>query len=305
MNLRPSRRESLLCALGVLSGLRRRASATDGGIPVRLAISESILGDVNLNDARVAMNLWIKRMVAEVNVVLDPKLFSPIQDIVDRARRGQLDAIALNVIEYRLIAELLDPSQIVTAQGGAGVEQYLILAREKSGVRSVGDLKGQRFCMLKTPKMCIAPAWLQNLLEEARLGPPEQFFSVLNSDAKVSRVVLPVFFGQTDACMVTRHGFDMTCELNPQIGRDLKIIATSAPVVVNFYIFRKNFQAAPRERLIRTISGLRNGSAGDQLATLFQFDALTVRDGSSLTSALAVLEQADRLKSRSTTAGHK
>ncbi len=48
--------------LGVTRRLPAAQSAADGGAPLRLAISKSLVGDVNLNDARAAMQIWIKQM---------------------------------------------------------------------------------------------------------------------------------------------------------------------------------------------------------------------------------------------------
>jgi phosphonate transport system substrate-binding protein len=298
-----SRRHTLALMLGGGCWLPPTLSAADSSAPVHLAISESVVGDVNLNDARAAMLVWIKRLTDDLNVVIDPKLFNSTQEIVERMRRGQLDAVAVNVIEYRQIADLLDPNQIVASRGAAGPQQYLILARQSSGVRQLGDLKGRRFCMLKTPVMCVAPAWLTTLLEEGHYPPAEQFFASVVTDAKFSRVVLPVFFGQADACLTSKRGFDTMCELNPQVAKDLKVIASSPLLVVNFYIFRKNYQSPNREKLIKAIMNLPGTVAGRQLMTLFQFDDLGVRDAGCLAAALSILEAADRARGRRGTGG--
>jgi phosphonate transport system substrate-binding protein len=300
-----SRRHALALMLGAGGWLAAALEAADGGASVRLAISETVGGEVNLNDARAAMLVWTKRLTEDLNVVIDPKLFNSTQEIVDRTRKGQLDAMAVNVIEYRQIADLLDSSQIIGAAGAAGLEQYLILVKQNSGIRQIGDLKGRRLCTLKNPKMCVAPAWLFTILEEGHHGPAEQFFGSVVSDAKFSRVVLPVFFGHADACLTTKRGFDTMCELNPQVAKDLKAIASSPLMAVNFYIFRKNFQGLNREKLIKAILSLPNTVAGRQLATLFQFEDLGVRDASCLGSVLGVLDAADRYRGRRGAGGRK
>lgn len=300
-----SRRRTLALMLGASRWLPGALAAAESGTPVRLAISQSVVGDVNLNDARAAMLIWIKRMTQDLNVVLDPKLFSTTQEILDRTRKGQLDAMAINVIEYRQIAHLLDSSQIVASAGAAGLEQYLILAKQSTGIRQLGDLKGRRLCTLKTPKMCVAPDWLFTLLEEGHHGPAEQFFGSVVTDAKFSRVVLPVFFGQADACLTTKRGFDTMCELNPQVAKDLKAIATSPAMVVSFYIFLKSCPSANREKVIKAISSLPTTVAGKQLATLFQFEDLGIRDASCLASALGLLDAADRARGRRGAGGRK
>lgn len=65
-------------------------------------------------------------------------------------------------------------------------------------------------------------------------------------------------------------------------------------MVLCFYVFHKNYHGATRERFAKVYTGVRNGAASAQLATLFQFDTLTVRDASCLASALSLLDAADR-----------
>jgi len=298
LNTTGSRRHALALLLGAWRWVPQALAAADSGAPVHLAISESVMGDVNLNDARAAMQVWLKRMTQDLNLVFDSKLFATTQEILEGTHKGQFDCIALNIIEYRQIADLLDSSQIVTSAGAAGLEEYLILVKRDGGVRQLADLKGRRLSMLKTPKMCVAPAWLSTILDEGHYGPAEQFFGSVATDAKFSRVVLPVFFGQAEACLTSKRGFDTMGELNPQVSRDLKVLASSPAMVVNFYIFRKNYQGVQREKVIRALSGLGESAAGRQLATLFQFDALTVRDAGCLASVLGVLERADRAHGR-------
>ena len=300
-----SRRHALALMLGAGRWLPGALAAANGGAPVRLAISETLVGDVNLNDARVAMSVWIKRITQDLNVVVDPKLFNTTQEILDRTRRGQLDAMALNVVEYRQIADLLDSSQIIASAGAAGLQQYLILANQNSGIRQLGDLKGRRLCALKTPQTCVAPSWLCTILEQGHYGPAEHFFSSVVTEAKISRVVLPVFFGRAEACLTTKRGFETMCELNPQVAGNLKVIASSPPMIVTFYIFRKNYQSVNREKAIRVISSLPTTVAGRQLATLFQFDDLAIRDVSCLASALSVLDATERVRIRAGAGGRK
>ena len=284
--------------LALMLGAPTLATAFQNGAPLRFAISETVLGEVNMNDVRPAMQFWIERMNRELSVVIDPNVVNTTQEIQDRVRKGQIDAVALSINEYRAIAEFLDSSQIITSAGVAGQDQYVILAHRNSGIRQLGDLKGRRLSMYRNPKMCVASVWLYTILEEGRYSPAEQFFASMASDVKLARVVLPVFFGQADACLTTRRGFETMCELNPQVARDLKEVVSSPLIVVSFYVFRKNYQSPNREKLTRSLLSMRASPAGGQLAALFQFEDLAIRDASCLASALAVLEAADRARAR-------
>src|ERR1700677_2285086 len=98
-----SRRQALALMLGAGAWpwAPRMLAAADASAPVRFAISESLVADVNLNDARAAMVIWFKRMMADLNVTIQfsPKIFDSTEEILRRARNGQFDAVALNVVE--------------------------------------------------------------------------------------------------------------------------------------------------------------------------------------------------------------
>jgi hypothetical protein len=67
---------------------------------------------------------------------------------------------------------------------------------------------------------------------------------------------------------------------------------------VTFNAFHKNYHGAGREGFLRIYMDLPNNPAGRQLATLFQFQELVVRDATCLAPALAILDAADRVRVR-------
>lgn len=300
-----SRRQVLALLLGAVPCLRGLLAAADNVPPVRLAISESLVADVNLNDARAAMTIWLQRMMVDLNVVIEmsPRVFDTTQEIVRRARTGQLDAVALNVVEYRQIADVLDSSQVMAESGTTGLEQYILLVKRNSGIQHLADLRGRRLTILKSPKMCVASAWMSTLLDAGHLGGSDQFFGTVTAENKISKVVLPVFFGQTDACLTSKRGFETMSELNPQVGKDLNAIASSPEMVVTFYVFHKNFHGAIREKFTKVYSNVRGDVSGRQLATLFQFEELVIKDAKCLAPALAVLDAAENIRGKAPAVG--
>jgi hypothetical protein len=307
-----SRRSVLALMLGAcrwLPGMLPAASfgapaTASGGDPtkaanssaVRLAISESLVSGVNLNDARAAMLIWLRQMEAELRLPIetDPNVFEPTAEILRRAHGGLFDAVALNIIEYRQIAGFLDPNWIMNDTSGA--EQYLLLVKRGAGFEKPADLRGRRLLMFTGARMCVAYPWLSTVVDVGHPGAAEPFFGSIVEDAKAGRVILPVFFGQADACVTSKSSFDVMCELNPQVARDLTAIATSPSMVVTFYTFHKNYKGPNRDRFAHV-----NPSAtvsGKQVATLFQFSSLTIGDAARLEPALAVLEKAEHIRIR-------
>lgn len=298
-----SRRQALALVLGTSTwlatscGLPARGSADDGA-PVRIGISESLVQDVNINDARAAMAIWLKRCSEDLNtnIKVSPKIFETGEELVRLARNGQLDSVALNIIEYRQIAEVMDSSQILCESGSTAPEQYVLLVKRNGRIQQLGDLRGCPLLVSKAPKMCAAPDWLSTLLDERRLGPSDLFFGSFVTDSKPSRVILPVFFGQADACLTSKRSFETMGELNPQVLRDLTAIASSVPMLACFSVFHKAYNGVRRDRFAKVYGNLRNSAAGRQVGMLFHFEDLAVRDSSCLAPALAMLEAADRIR---------
>jgi ABC-type phosphate/phosphonate transport system substrate-binding protein len=308
-NSTPSRRGMLALMLGACPCLAVAVSASGGtpaaepagpnsSAPIRVAISESMIPGVNLNDARASMLIWIKQVESGLNFQVDisPRVFDTTAEIFRRLRAGLVDSVAVNIVEYRQIAEELDPSEVIN--DSEGEENYLLLVKRGSGIRSLHDLRGRRLLMLSGSRMCIANQWLSTVLDEEHLGRPEEFFGSVMEDPKPSRVVLPVFFGQAEACVTAKKSFDLMCELNPQVAKELFSVAASATLVVTFYMFRKNYRGVDRDRFVHAFSNVPGTVAGKQIATLFQFNSLKVRPHSCLDPGLALLEKADRIRAR-------
>src|ERR1039457_2818520 len=78
-----SRRRALALMFGASGWLPAAPATADVGAPLRLAISENVVGEVNLNDARAAMQVWMKRMAQDMNLVVEynPKVFETTQEI--------------------------------------------------------------------------------------------------------------------------------------------------------------------------------------------------------------------------------
>ena len=294
-----SRRHAIALMLGASRWLSAAPDDNGALAPLRVAISQSLVSSVNLNDARTAFVVWWEHLARQMNITADSAgpIFETTAQILNRVRTQQVDAVAINILEYRQMADFLDASEVVAA-GDDTRTHYLLLVKRESGIQKLADLRGRKLLQQNSSRMCLAPAWLSVLLEEADLERSERFFGPVTTDPNPSRVVLPVFFGQAEACLVEGKSFLTMCELNPQLSEDLSALTASARMTVTFYVFRKNYHSQYRERLIEALSTLDESAAGRQLMTMFQFESLAVRDASCLDPALALIEASDRIGGR-------
>lgn len=270
-------------------------SARAGEDILRLGISESLVRDVSIADARAAMMVWMKRIAEDLRVDLRyvPEVFESQESLATKLKQGLLDTVAMNLLEYRRLREWLDPREITVPSQKTAL-RYVLLVRSDSGVAKVADLRGRRVLLLDSLQTCIAPAWLNTLIGAGGQESAGSFFSAVSRRPKPSQVILPVFFGQMEACITTQLSFLTAGELNPQILSKLKPLTVSPEIVSSLYAYRKGCPSNLRAKISRAMTGLASSPAGRQVLTLFQCESLLVRDISCLGDALSILARDER-----------
>jgi ABC-type phosphate/phosphonate transport system substrate-binding protein len=113
--------------------------------------------------------------------------------------------------------------------------------------------------------------WLDVLLGNNKLDWKEKFFSSLKEFNKESQLILSVFFEQTDVCIVSRTAFNTMCELNPQVERDLKILASSPCFKIGLACTTQNSRKFSYiDKLIDATADLNSFTAGKQILILMK-----------------------------------
>jgi phosphonate transport system substrate-binding protein len=276
---------------------------------LRLGFSSSVFANVNENDAKAAMKLWTQAILQEHGIAIpaDPQVLNGGEAIVRAVRDGLVDAVTITAEEYwALGAPLISTNAILGVSDGLVTEEYVLLVRKDSGFGRIDDLRGRRQAFCRSGRGSLGPVWFETLMLQSGLGEIHEFCGRVAPEAKLSQAVLQVFFHQADACVVTRRGFQTMAELNPQVGEQLKILASSLPMVPVVFVFRASYSDPAKDRIIAEIENVHSTLAGQQVFTLFQCDGLVVRPVSALDSAMDLLATHARLlhlKNPSKTAG--
>ena len=292
-----------LATLGLLRPSASAAAAAEDErsptAPVRFAVTSRMFSEVNENDARAAMKAWGQALSSERGIPLEPvfQIFVGTEAIAAAIRGKLIDAITLPTDEYWALRDEVPLGSIVIgSKGGRITEQYVLLVRGDGGIQRLADLRGHSLVVFQNPLTSLAPAWLETELLQHQLGLTGQFWGRVTESAKLLRAILPVFFHQADACLVTLKGFETMAELNPQIGRQLQILAKSEAMVPNLFCFRGDYRSPNRKKILQEISRVSETTAGRQTLALFQTEQLFPGDPAALASACALLDLHRRLR---------
>lgn len=300
--IRASRAGSLVVSL-LAAFLASTAICGDGaaraGAPLRIAFSSGMFTDVNENDARAAVKLWGQTVAKERGIETDPeaRIFKDMTEMARALRTDSVDAVAMMIHEYdALSGETRLASIFLTYNSGRMFEEYILLAHRDSEIETLGDLQGRSLAFHDNPRACLAPVWLDTILVRKGFKPAAEHLGRLSQARKLPKVLLPVFFRQNDACVVNRSGFETMVELNPQLGKQLKVIAASPPLVPAVFCLRADYAPPFKSQLLAGLRDLHTTPAGQQVLTIFHSEKMEERPASDLQSALDLLAEHRKLR---------
>jgi len=273
---------------------------------VRLAFSVRTFSDVNQVDAMASVRAYAESLARErdIPVAPNPRIIKGVDAIIQEMRSRRVDLVSLPVPEFLAIPpDLIGQPLLGSTITGTLTEEFVLLVHRESKIHTVADLGGRTLIQLTSPRASLAPFWLDALFAEKGLGLPEDVLARITKVAKASHVVLPVFFGQVDACVVTRKVFSLSQELNPQLGTDLRVLETSPPYVTHLTCFHAEIDPLLKAQCVRALEGLSNTVAGPQLMNIFQSDRVVELPPSLLESARELMTRHAALSSPATPEG--
>ena len=280
----------LLLTLGTFQGSTRADETRE--FTYCMGFSSAMFTDVNENDARAAVKIWGGQIAMEHNIPTDPVpvILKGLDALLESLLKKQVDTVGITTIEYDQLRRKVEFCPLfVAANAGCVSEHYILLTHRKGPVKTLADLGGCSLTIHSNPRNCLAPLWLDMLLTRQGHPAAKDFAGTINREFKLAKVVLPVFFGRVDACVVTHGGFDTMAELNPQLARQLVILAESPAVVPTIFAFRANYNPVYKEKLIKGLKDLKRSPAGQQVLTIFQSDDLVIHPASSLDTTLKLI----------------
>jgi phosphonate transport system substrate-binding protein len=267
----------LLLAAPALQVAAQDASRTNAVTEVRFAFSRSMFVDVNENDAKAAVKVYAQSIGDQNGIYVNnaPEILDGTNAITQALKLKKADLFVLTAEEFFTLEHLgLEGPLLLAKVNGSFTEEYVLLSREDGPLHQVEDLKGCSLIVSSDPRASLATLWLEVLCRGHGLGPAGPALAKITSSEKTTQVVLPVFFGKADACIVTRNGWEIMCELNPQLKKQLRVVAVSPSVVPALTCFRHGFTGAFKQQMLTAVDLSATKPAYKQLMTLFKCDGL-------------------------------
>jgi phosphonate transport system substrate-binding protein len=277
-------------------------ASTPPSRPLRLGFSRRALdAEVNINDGLAAIRLHADIISRADNLPIDINrtLFESIEAIREALRQEEVDVLALLTDEYvSLPPNLFTGLLLAAVLEGRTEDEYVLITHRKHEVNRLADLRGRDVVVYHNARSALSQAWLDVLTLKAELGAAAQAFRTLTVVGKPSQAVLPVFFGRQHAAVVTAQSLRIIQELNPQVGREIRILETSRPYLPSVLCFRAGGPPADYDRLARTVMTMHTSTSGRQVTTIFKSEKFVLVSPETLQPARELLAERQALMAK-------
>lgn len=260
-------------------------------LPLNIGMSRSSFLGVNQSDAEASFKAFMITIAEKRGYLLEPKttLYDQPAEFAATIRTNPPHVAVVDAWEYLTmdLAGKVDPAYVVPQVTGL-FNSYVLLTRVGSGLNTPAQLRDREILLLESMNAKLGRVWFQVLT--GTLGEPSATngtatplepsdpasgeFAQLEIVSKPSLAVLPVFFGRKQACVITTSGFVVMKELNPQVGRELQVIATSEGYMETVICLGTTGWQSVKTRgdFTKSLEELHETPAGQQVLNLFKAD---------------------------------
>jgi ABC-type phosphate/phosphonate transport system substrate-binding protein len=151
---------------------------------------------------------------------------------------------------------------------------------------------------MSSSKHELSHIWLDVLLMKAGYPDHTRFFRQRKESVSASQAIMGVFFKHSDAALVSRTALETSKALNPQVDKQLKVIAESKGLHGDISCIPTMLDDKMRHSLENTALHLHETTAGKQIFTMFQLDRVIPFNPAYLEGTVELLRERDRLLAR-------
>lgn len=200
---------------------------------LRFGMTAGVIEAASASDAKAASLLWAQGIAEALGLYrgAEASVYPTIEEASRALASGSADVLAISSLEYlRAERQLKCQPSMVYEVTGEVTQEYVLLARGAPGdmVAAAG-----RSIVVYAPNLetSLAQVWGDTHLKDAGMPAGMRTFSSVRYVDKKGHAAMAVFFNQADYGIEARTAFKTAVDLNPQLGRDLRIVAQSPPLL--------------------------------------------------------------------------
>lgn len=259
--------------------------------PFAFGVYLPTIREVPRKDIEVSMRFWFEELARMSVIKIRPvRYYDDMASLKRDVNAGDIDFFIASAMG---VAEVFPPGELRD-----GVVSYktvdddlLLIVRRDAGIRSIKDMAGKRFAMLDADEL--SKVYLETLLLSVWGPTGADRLTAISLEPRSSKLTHRLFFGQADAALVYRSGYEAALELNPQIGQRLQVLdaytfKTRSPFIG---LFGAHVDDSFRELLIKIMLTVGETPRGRQVLQLYQGNVMARASVSEIAPYKALLDK--------------
>ncbi len=286
------------------------AAVLDGGLRgqtpergvLRYGMTEATIESASPNDARAASLVWARGIADAMGGLYSgasAEVYPTAASAAAAINGGQVDVMAMSTLEFLSIEKSMNatPSMVWELAGDVLVD-YVLLARTRGGAR-LPDVSGKSLAVLATNRpWALSDMWADVMLADVGVPQGERAFASVKAITKKGHAAMAVFFGQADFAIESLTAFDTAVELNPQIGRELTVLARSPQFVPGLVSLNNAMGPNVQRQYVDKASRLHELGRFKQAFVILRVTRIVPWNPQYLESARALVERHRALRAR-------
>lgn len=221
---------------------------------VTFGMSPGVIEGVSPADARAASMVWAEGISGALGLfkTAEATIFATVDDAVRAIADGHSQMAVITGREYVEVERRIacTPAMVYEVQGQV-TQQFVLLTRGRGAPKA----PPQASITVYAPQE-LSTLWADLHFREHGQAVGLAAFPQVRKVDKRGRATTAVFFGQSDYGVDLRSAYDAAVELNPQVGRDVTILAQSPELLPGLVCVANAMPAAQRQRFVERATHL-------------------------------------------------
>ncbi len=267
---------------------------------ITIGFMHNLFFNKDINDEQAAIKVWVDNILKNNKLKyyysFRSKIYENFNEVSTEMKSDSLSAVVISTIDYLKLGSKikLQPALVPVINNEVGYKYYL-LVKKNDNYNSLKDLQNTSIGLSSERVHTASILWLEVTLAKINLPSKDKFFKNIKYSGKESDLVLDLFFGKTDACIVSDYDYNLMKELNPQIGNKLKIIAITPRYLRALFCFTKLVGKEEKDVILNSAITFQTLSAGKQLFTLLNMEKIESYKPEYIESYKTLLKEHDNL----------
>ncbi len=205
-------------------------------------------------------------------LIVEPHFFNSPDELYQEVYNNSLDIININSWDYYKLrlSDRLKPILVASNNEKDKKERFYLIKHNSNPVESIEQLINQKIVLPKFNSAQLAKNWLQVELYDKLDKKKYRTVKIVESENNDQNELYSVFFKRINYAVIRESTYLIAAELNPQIKKQLYILAKSPGYIYYFAAARKNFNEELCNELVKVGMNLHNSVAGKQILNLMR-----------------------------------